>query len=254
MPRVSRPGRLADARPFDLPVTPAAAEDSPVADRPSEPAPAQAPPSEGEGAGPADPAAPRATSPIRAPMEQRELGKGGKKHRYLQSLVKELAEGQGFRATIEAPLPAGTGQVDVLLEREGVTVAVEVSVTTPVAHEQENVRKCLNAGYARVAVVLAKSRATSGRYRAAILEALTAEEQERVSFLSPEDVPGELMSIDVTNFKPDSVQDLLDGLVEVSLGAAKSSWEKIENNVSQHLQYIAGRVFRFSEELVNKDR
>lgn len=124
-----------------------------------------------------------------APVEARELGKGGPKHRYLQSLVKELAEQQGFRATIEAPLPDGTGQVDVLLEREGVTVAVEVSVTTPVAQEQDNVRKCLAAGYARVAVVLAKSRTTAGRYRATILESLSADERERVSLLAPEDVP-----------------------------------------------------------------
>jgi hypothetical protein len=126
---------------------------------------------------------------LRPPMEDRELGKGGPKHRYLQSLVKELAEQQGFRATVEAPLPGGIGQIDVLLEREGISVAVEVSVTTPVEQERGNIRKCLDAGFGHVALVLAKSRATSGRYRTTILETLSKDERERVSFLAPEDVP-----------------------------------------------------------------
>lgn len=125
----------------------------------------------------------------RPPVAERELGKGGPKHRYLQSLVKELAEQQGFRATIEAQIGAGTGQVDVLLERESLRVAVEISVSTPLEQEQENVAKCLAAGFGRVAVVLAKTRATSGRYRSAILDMLSPEERERVSILSPEDVP-----------------------------------------------------------------
>ena len=127
--------------------------------------------------------------PTPAPVAERELGKGGRKHRYLQALVKELAEERGFRATVEAPARGGTGQVDVLLEREDLAVAVEISVSTPVDQERQNVQKCLTAGYDRVAVVLAKTRATSGRYQAAIVEALSSEERERVSFLAPEDVP-----------------------------------------------------------------
>ena len=129
--------------------------------------------------------------PIRwgSPLEERGLGKGGPKHRYLQSLVKELAEQQGFRATIEAPLAGGMGQIDVLLERDGVQVAVEVSVTTPAEYERLNVRKCLAAGYEQVALVLAKTRATQGRYKSMILESLSEEERARITFLTPEEVP-----------------------------------------------------------------
>ena len=122
-------------------------------------------------------------------LAPRELGKGGPKHRYLQSLVKELAEAQGFRATIEAPLPGAKGQIDVLLERDGARVAVEVSVSTPADHERLNVRKCLSAGYERVAIVLAKSRTTQGRYRDHILDDLSEEERAQVAFLAPEDLP-----------------------------------------------------------------
>ncbi len=125
----------------------------------------------------------------------RELGKGGPQHRYLQSLVKELASAQGIKATIEAPLPDGSGQVDVLLERDGVLAAVEISVSTPVEHEIENVRKCLAAGYPRIAVVLAKSRATQTRYEAAIVETLSEDERKRVSFHTPEEIPDYIASL-----------------------------------------------------------
>lgn len=116
-------------------------------------------------------------------------GKGGRKHRYLQNLAKELAEQHGFRATIEAPVQGGGGQVDVLLQRDGVSVAVEVSVTTPVEWERENLRKCLAAGYTRVLVVLAKSKQTQGKYRSALVEGLAPSELERVSILAPEELP-----------------------------------------------------------------
>jgi hypothetical protein len=136
---------------------------------------------------------PDPTRPQPGPAE-RELGKGGPKHRYLQSLVKEFAEQQGFRATVEAPLPGG-GQVDVMLERDGLRVAAEVSVTTPAGYERGNVRKCLDAGFDHVALVLTKSRASRERYREVVLDGLTDAERERVSFLLPEDVPGFIASL-----------------------------------------------------------
>jgi len=140
-------------------------------------------------------AAPEPVLRTRRPVEQRELGKGGAKHRYLQSLVKELAEQQGFRATIEAPLAGRAGQVDVLLERNGETVAVEVSVTTPADYERQNVSKCLDAGYGRVVVVLAKTKANQARYQASITEGLSADERARVTFLAAEDIPDYLAAL-----------------------------------------------------------
>jgi Type IV secretion-system coupling protein DNA-binding domain len=125
----------------------------------------------------------------RPPVATRELGKGGQKHRYLQSLVKELGEQQGFRATIEAPLRGAAGQVDVLLERDELTVAVEISVTTPIEYERANLRKCLDAGYARVALVLAKTRSGRGRIETELTEGLSADELSRLAILLPEEVP-----------------------------------------------------------------
>jgi hypothetical protein len=128
-------------------------------------------------------------------VQERELGKGGKQHRYLQALIKELAEQQGLKATIEAPLSSGGGQVDVLVERDGILAAIEISVTTPVEHERENLRKCLACDYPRVAVVLAKSKRAESAYRAALKEVVGEGDRERVSFLTPEELPTYVASL-----------------------------------------------------------
>ena len=186
-PIADAPASQRSPRPAPAPAPPPLVSDRPIIPVPEPDARAAEPVSN-------DPAPSIAAVPIAEPLPpprpavDREPGKGGKKHRYLQSLVKELGEQQGFRATVEAPLPEG-GQVDVLLARDGIRAAFEVSVSTPAAWEQENVRKCLAAGYERVALVLAKSPRTQGRFRDTITEGLSAEERERVSFLAPEDLP-----------------------------------------------------------------
>lgn len=61
-----------------------------------------------------------------------------------------MAVSYGYKATIEAPLPDGSGRVDVLLEKDNKTIAVEISVTTNIKWELHNIEKCLEAGYDRV--------------------------------------------------------------------------------------------------------
>lgn len=123
---------------------------------------------------------------LHPPVEERETGKGGPKHRYLQALVKELAEAHGFRATVEAPISGG--QVDVLLQRDGFAAAFEISVTTPIEYEKENVRKCLARGFPRVAVVLIKSKSAQEKYRAELLESVSPSDRSRLTFLTPEGI------------------------------------------------------------------
>jgi hypothetical protein len=86
-----------------------------------------------------------------------DLGKGGQEHKYLQHLVKRLAEERGFRAVIEENIGEGRN-VDVLLRREGFTVACEISVTTEIDHELANVVKCAAAGYSRILFISASKR------------------------------------------------------------------------------------------------
>ncbi|MEO7214970.1 type IV secretion system DNA-binding domain-containing protein [Mucilaginibacter sp.] len=81
--------------------------------------------------------------PATAPQSVRE-------HRYAQAFIKKLAEERGYTAQIEAPTPDRNGQVDVLLEKAGMRIAVELSVTNAPEYELKNIQKCLAAGYERV--------------------------------------------------------------------------------------------------------
>ncbi|MDR3500690.1 MAG: type IV secretory system conjugative DNA transfer family protein [Parvibaculum sp.] len=128
--------------------------------------------------------APRPPMPV---VSDGNLGKGGAKHRYLQSMVKQLGEQHGFRATIEAPIAGNNGQIDVLLERPGLSLAFEISVTTPLEHEIENARKCLAASAGRVVIVVSRPRSLP-RCKELVVSSLTPEEQNRVEVLSPDDL------------------------------------------------------------------
>jgi hypothetical protein len=112
----------------------------------------------------------------------RSPGRGGEKHKYLQHLVKRLAEERRFRATLEAP--AGDGDVDVLLERDGLRVGVEISVSTDAAHEALNLRKCVAAGFTHVVCLVSEK-----KVRTHLAEIVAAEFQGfAVEVAAPEDV------------------------------------------------------------------
>lgn len=146
--------------------------------------------------------------PIRtqAPSSNPDPGKGGPKHRYLQALIKELGEQNGFRATLEAP--ASSGQADVVLERAGLRLAFEVSVTTPTEQEQANVAKCLAAGFDHVAVVMAKSKGVQERFRRALLADLPPGDAARVACLAPEDLPDYIAALAAA---PETTEGLVKG-------------------------------------------
>jgi hypothetical protein len=126
------------------------------------------------------------------------LGRGGPEHKYLQHLVKRLAEDRGWRATIEADALGGVGQIDVALEREGHRIACEITVTTSGEHEIGNVQKCLAAGYDEVFVVANQKKALRSLQRLTA-EMLTAESAARVKFVSPEELVSYLDEKDATD-------------------------------------------------------
>ena len=53
---------------------------------------------------------------------------------------------------IEAPLSDGRG-VDVLLRRESLSIACEISVSTDLDHEIDNLKKCAEGGFSRILFV-----------------------------------------------------------------------------------------------------
>ena len=132
---------------------------------------------------PAQPSEP-STRPARtAPPVDRELGKGGSQHRYVQHLVKGLAEERGFRAVVEEAVEGG--QVDVALHRTGLSIAVEISVTSKPEYEAQNLAKCLRGGFTRVFAIAADQK----RLRAIEAQArgrLSEDDMKRIDFLTPE--------------------------------------------------------------------
>lgn len=68
-------------------------------------------------------------------------------HRYLQMLIKRMAESRGYVAKIEEPIPGTQERVDVSLEKNGERIAVEVCVSTEAAWEVHNIQKCMQSGY-----------------------------------------------------------------------------------------------------------
>jgi hypothetical protein len=121
---------------------------------------------------------------VRSP-ESEEKGKS--QHRYLQTLIRRMAEEKGFRAIIEQPTPDGTGRVDVSLEHDGRKIACEISVTTTDEHEFSNIEKCLMAGYEKV-VVCSPEKKTLEKIKTFVTQRLKEADKERVLFFQPEDL------------------------------------------------------------------
>jgi len=90
------------------------------------------------------------TQPRREPNNP-EIKKQETQHRYLQTLIKKMAESRGYKAVMEEPTPSG-GRVDVGLLKGSSKIAVEISVTTPDTWEIQNIQKCFLAGYNPVVV------------------------------------------------------------------------------------------------------
>jgi len=74
-----------------------------------------------------------------------------RKHRYLQTFIKKIAEQRGFKASIEEVIE--NGRVDVSLVKDSQKIACEVAVSNSVDYEVKNIEKCLNAGYSPVCII-----------------------------------------------------------------------------------------------------
>ena len=125
---------------------------------------------------------------VRAPVIQSSQGRGGREHKYLQELVKGLAEQQGFLARIEEEVLDGDGFVDVALTRGEERIACEIAITTPVEREVANIVKCLEAGFVSVWVISPEPRHLAAIRRLAE-ETLPLERVSLVTFLKPDELP-----------------------------------------------------------------
>ena len=131
--------------------------------------------------------APEPFVPVVLPRKEAPVKKVETQHRYLQTLVKRMAESRGYKATIEETTPDGKGRVDVSLERAGKRIACEISVTTGDEWEAHNVEKCLSAGYMTV-IVCSNDVKNLQRIRTQLERKLSVEQQAQVLTLEPDDV------------------------------------------------------------------
>jgi hypothetical protein len=112
--------------------------------------------------------------------------KGERQHRYLQSLIKRMAEEKGYRAVIEEPTPDG-GRVDVGLGQDGKRIACEISVTSTDEQELSNIEKCLRAGY-HIVILCSPERRTLEKTKSLVSQRVDEPDQDKVLFLQPEEL------------------------------------------------------------------
>ena len=170
------------------------------------------------------------TEPTRPRLRARDAvptmpspGLGSSQHKYLQGLIKRVAEDYGFRATIEQPVLDGAGSVDVSLVHNDLRIACEISITTSPNHETGNVQKSLQAGYDRF-VVLAPDRKKLDKLSKAALAVLADDDMSKVSFLLPEEFVEYLDS--TTDGISTSAQSVRGYKVKVNYGAVDEEERK----------------------------
>jgi Type IV secretion-system coupling protein DNA-binding domain len=125
-------------------------------------------------------------SPLSPPQTTEKLaGRGGPQHQHLQRMIKQWAEGMGYKATIEGQV-MGVRAADVAIEKGEVSIACELCITTGFVHELGNIRKCLDAGFTHVAAI-SPNPARLTALRAVVEQQLDEGELERIRFCTPDE-------------------------------------------------------------------
>jgi hypothetical protein len=127
------------------------------------------------------------TKPVEIPKEEEtpKTDKDVSTHRYLQTLVKKMAEAKGYTAVLEMQLPDGGGNVDVLLSKEGKTIAVEICLTTDPDWEMHNITKCIAANYDTV-ISLSGDPKQLEKIKKKCKEGIPDFENKKVQFFTPD--------------------------------------------------------------------
>lgn len=130
--------------------------------------------------------APKSAEPFTpSPLKNPEEKKQETQHRYLQALIKRMAESRGYTASIEEPTSDGKGKVDVSLKRNNKRIAVEINDTSKDEWELHNIEKCLAAGY-DIVVACSTDIQVQTRMTAKIEEKFNAVYRGKILILSPD--------------------------------------------------------------------
>ena len=121
-------------------------------------------------------------------------GKGGDLHKHLQMMLKEQAQVLGWIAKIEERIPRTLETVDVGLRKEDIRIAIEISSTSKVNYEIQNIRKCFEAGYDYVLSVCEEEK-TINLIKKEARKNFTHKEREKLRFYHPTQVKDFLISV-----------------------------------------------------------
>lgn len=121
-------------------------------------------------------------------------GKGGDLHKHLQMMLKEQAQVLGWIAKIEERIPRTLETVDVGLRKEDIRIAIEISSTSKVDYEIQNIRKCFEAGYDYVLSVCEEEK-TINLIKKEARKNFTHKEREKLRFYHPAQVKDFLINI-----------------------------------------------------------
>lgn len=167
------------------------------------------------------------------PPEPTPLGRGGQEHKYLQHLVKRLGEERGFRAVIEEQVTGG--KVDIVLRKESLVIACEISITTNVDHEVENLKKCLASGFTQILFI-----SPDAKRREKITKKLREMAQVvPIEFLAPEDIVAALERLDTVTPTHTTVRGY-----KVKVNRQVMSYEDVAERRSAVAQVIARSLSR----------
>ena len=89
-------------------------------------------------------------------------------------------------ATIEKPVLGGKGSVDVALERNGINIACEISVSTTSEQELGNIQKCLASGFEKI-FLLSQEKKYLAKAQELVSESLDKADLEKIQFVTIED-------------------------------------------------------------------
>ena len=139
----------------------------------------------------------------------KDAGRGFQWHKTTQKRLKTEAEKRGFQVETEKQLAKGSMQAaDLVLRRGHIAIAVEIgSSATSVNHEFENVQKCLNAGFSRVAAI-ATGRSFLQKLEAAVSGALGPQEAAKVGYYLPDEFLDELRKLAPISEQPPAPQPM----------------------------------------------
>jgi len=162
-------------------------------------------------------------------LEPQSNKKEESQHRYLQTLIKKMAESRGYKAVLEELTSDGKGRVDVGLLKGKARIAIEISVTTPDTWEIQNIEKCLKSGYDPV-IVCSNDKRNLEKIRKIVANTLPRTMQEKVHALEPDAL---FMYLDQQSANENNTEERFKGYrVKVNYSAeAEDDTKHIKNTI-----------------------